>query len=330
MEKIINALDELFLVKLGWTWLIDYCTLIAIVAALLALIIIIMIIAVAARHAKNKKKFKKMQAQIDSAQSSAAPAADEAALRAEIEQQVRGELEQQYADRDPQGYVDREQIKAELRAETESEIRSQIEAQYADEMRSQADGDTVELQNKIDELNAAIDEKNARIDELGTLLMQSNSDRTTDNSELYKQLNSLSRENGDMQKEINALRDENARLKAKPTAQTGKTAAGKTTAPRTGSPIPKTVSPAKASKTVELDDDDDEIYNDYGDTDSAVKVTLKFDRAKSSWVIYRSDTTRAYRRIGTKQEALVVAKDLAKRLHAQLIVHKKDGKFQKL
>lgn len=326
MQKLLDMLNEFFLVKLGWTWLIDYATVIFTVAALLVLILIIVIIAVAARHAKNKKKFKKMQAQIDNGASSAAPAPDEATLRADIEQQVRYELEQQYADREPQSYDDRERIKAELRDELESEIRSQVEAQYADGMQPPADGNA-ELMTEINELNATIDEKNARIDELGALLMQSNSDRTTDNSELYKQLNSLSRENGDLQKELNALRDENTRLKSKTSAQSGKST-GRTVSPRTGSPVPKTTSPAKTPKTVDLDDDD-EIYNDYGDADSAVKVTLKFDRAKSSWVIYRSDTTRAYRRIGTKQEALVVAKDLAKRLHAQLVVHKKDGKFQK-
>ena len=49
-----------------------------------------------------------------------------------------------------------------------------------------------------------------------------------------------------------------------------------------------------------------------------------------NWVILRSDTDRTYRRVATKQEGLPVAKDLARRLHAQLVVHKKDGKFQKL
>ena len=49
---------------------------------------------------------------------------------------------------------------------------------------------------------------------------------------------------------------------------------------------------------------------------------------RNAWIILRSDTDRTYRRLATKQEALVVAKDLARRLHAQLVVHKKDGKFQ--
>ena len=326
----MQAINDLITGTLKWTDAADFFGLFLLIAVALFVILLITLIAVAACHGKNKKKFKKMQAQIDNAQSSGAPAADEAALRAEIERQVREELEQQYAERDPQGYADREQIKEELRAETESEIRRQVEAEYA-AMQAQTadDGGTAELQSKIDELNATIDEKNARIDELGTLLMQSNSDRTTDNSELYKQLNALSRENGDMQKEINALRDENERLKAKPAAQSAK-ATGKTTTPRTSSPAPKTTPVTKTPKTVEPDDDDDEIYNDYADANTTVKVTLKYDRAKSSWVIYRSDIpTRAYRRIGTKQEALVVARDLAKRMHCPLIVHKKDGKFQK-
>ena len=51
---------------------------------------------------------------------------------------------------------------------------------------------------------------------------------------------------------------------------------------------------------------------------------------RNAWIILRSDTDRTYRRLATKQEALVVAKDLARRLHAQLVVHKKDGKFQRV
>jgi len=76
------------------------------------------------------------------------------------------------------------------------------------------------------------------------------------------------------------------------------------------------------------EDEYDEYYDDYGDETSAIKVTLKFDRVKNNWVILRTDTDRAYRRLSTKQEALMIAKDLARRLHAQLVVHKKDGKFQ--
>ncbi|MDE7164711.1 MAG: DUF2188 domain-containing protein, partial [Clostridiales bacterium] len=72
---------------------------------------------------------------------------------------------------------------------------------------------------------------------------------------------------------------------------------------------------------------DDEYDNEFGDENSAIKVTLKFDEEKNDWVIDRSDSNRAYRRLATKAEALPIARDLAKRLQAQLIVHNKDGKL---
>lgn len=70
-----------------------------------------------------------------------------------------------------------------------------------------------------------------------------------------------------------------------------------------------------------------EIDNEYGNDDSEIKVTLKYDEKKEDWVVARSDMTRAYKRCATKSEALPVARDLAKRLQAQLIVHNKDGKL---
>ncbi len=90
------------------------------------------------------------------------------------------------------------------------------------------------------------------------------------------------------------------------------------------------VSAAKAPKPAQDDDDEDEYYDDYGDETSDIKVTLKFDRLKNNWIIRRSDSDKTFRRVPTKQEAIVVAKDLAKRLNAQLVVHKKDGKFQRI
>ena len=70
-----------------------------------------------------------------------------------------------------------------------------------------------------------------------------------------------------------------------------------------------------------------EVDNEFGNDDSEIKVTLKYDEKKEDWVISRSDMTRAYKRCATKAEALPVARDLAKRLQAQLIVHNKDGKL---
>ena len=73
---------------------------------------------------------------------------------------------------------------------------------------------------------------------------------------------------------------------------------------------------------------ENEVDNEYGNDDSEIKVTVKFDDEKGNWVVLRSDNmSKAYRRVATKQEALQAARELAKRLQAQLIVHNKDGKL---
>lgn len=133
-------------------------------------------------------------------------------------------------------------------------------------------------------------------------------------NDLYRTINELNQTNRDQADEINLLKAENAQIKAQALQQRIAAAADKPE---------KTAAPDD-----EEDDEYDEYFDDYGDENSAVKVTLKFDRMRNAWIILRSDTDRTYRRLATKQEALVVAKDLARRLHAQLVVHKKDGKFQ--
>ncbi|MDE6029236.1 MAG: DUF2188 domain-containing protein [Clostridiales bacterium] len=88
----------------------------------------------------------------------------------------------------------------------------------------------------------------------------------------------------------------------------------------------KTAKEAAATQMANADEDD-EYDNEFGDENSEVKVTLKFDEDKGDWVVERTDMNRAYRRLPTKAEALPIARDLAKRLQAQLIVHNKDGKL---
>lgn len=342
----MQAINDLITGTLKWTNAANFFGLFLLIAAVLFVILLITLIAVAACHGKNKKKFKKMQKELDAAKAAGSPLASDNELRAELEMQVRAELEPQireqveaelgdkYADEQSTftqtDEVDREALKAELRAEIEQDVRNEVAAEYAavyENAQDGADPQTELLQKENAELKAAIDEKNARIDELGGLLMQNSSDHKSDNGELYVKINELNRDNGELAKQVNELQAELERLKA----QSAKAPAKQQKA----SPDVRFVRPDKtpktnSPKTIEPDDDDDEVINDYADANTTVKVTLKYDRAKSSWVIYRSDIpTRAYRRIGTKQEALVVAKDLAKRMHCPLIVHKKDGKFQK-
>lgn len=140
-------------------------------------------------------------------------------------------------------------------------------------------------------------------------------------NDLYRTLNELNETNKEQANEINLLKAENAQIKAQASRQRIADDADKPE---------RTEKPADVKSEDAGDDEYDEFYDDYGDENSAVKVTLKFDRMRNAWIILRSDTDRTYRRLATKQEALVIAKDLARRLHAQLVVHKKDGKFQRV
>ena len=60
-----------------------------------------------------------------------------------------------------------------------------------------------------------------------------------------------------------------------------------------------------------------------------IKFRVLFDRAGNSWVIKKDGSDRVVRRLATKEEAMVTAKSLCKKHNAELVVHKKDGKFQR-
>lgn len=55
-----------------------------------------------------------------------------------------------------------------------------------------------------------------------------------------------------------------------------------------------------------------------------------YDKEQKNWIVRIDGGQRASRRCATKEEALKVAKDLAKKKDADLSVHKKNGKFQKV
>lgn len=327
----MNAIDELFYQTLGWTWVAEYATILFIAAAALLLILLITIIAVAVHNSKHKKRVRKMQAEIDA-------------------EKVQNKLHDEGA------------YRAEVRAEIEPIIRAELEKEYANKPVNDKAAHA-----KIEQLNATIKEKDSHISELGSALVQANSAHKTDNTELYRTINDINQDKRRLQNDVNILRAENAQLKAQAQqaareqaareqtareqesapspapaqrkVETEKTAAKKTAPAKRKTekteaaekPVVKRTAPVKQPEPEpEPDDEEDEYYDDYGDASSAIKVTLKYDRVKANWVIYRSDVTRAYRRLATKQESLDVAKDLARRLNAQLVVHKKDGKFQKI
>ncbi len=281
-----------WLVNTLGSWVSDFFGLILIVAAALALILIIMIIAVAVCHAKNKKKLKNLSA--------SAGTADDEKLRAEI----RAEIEKE----------------CETNANDAKEARAAADAasHYSDGLRAQI----AERDRTIDDLKAQNNTLQARIDELGAMLGQANNDSSV-NNDLYRQLNELNQTNKELENENNLLKAENAQIKAQALQQ-------QVAAQKTRAATETTAATDTAEQQNDEDDEYDEYYDDYGDENSLVKVTVKFDRVKNNWVVLRSDTDRTYRRLGTKQEALVIAKDLARRLHAQLVVHKKDGKFQRI
>lgn len=87
----------------------------------------------------------------------------------------------------------------------------------------------------------------------------------------------------------------------------------------------------EADEVDEEPDDNDSDYEYVNKKDNAaLTLNVKYDRMKQSWIIVRSDTHRVVRRIKTKQEAVAVGKQLAASYDANLRIHKKDGKFQKV
>ena len=59
------------------------------------------------------------------------------------------------------------------------------------------------------------------------------------------------------------------------------------------------------------------------------RYRVTYDKDRQNWVVKMDGATRASKRCSTKEEALKVAKELAKKKDSKLSVHKKDGKFQK-
>jgi len=54
-----------------------------------------------------------------------------------------------------------------------------------------------------------------------------------------------------------------------------------------------------------------------------------FDKETKTWIIKKDGAKRTIRRVRTKEEALKIAKELSKSQDKAVVVHKKDGKFQK-
>ncbi len=99
--------------------------------------------------------------------------------------------------------------------------------------------------------------------------------------------------------------------------------------------------------TVDTDEDDDEeitfeaedVDEDDGKQDNGAKkdnapdrkisYRILYDRETKTWEIRKDMAKRVIRRVKTKKEALEIAQELSKNQDLNLVVHKKDGKFQK-
>lgn len=350
-------------------FVIKYLFIVLAVLAVLVLLVIIFIICLAATSAKHKKKVRALEEQhkqnLDYAVQEARTQTEQQ-VRAKYEQMNGTGYDPELLDRcnqmsaaiddlnhqvrDKQDKID--SLTAELErakhvvAKTRSESRESEYAEAIDEWEqanNELEAENAELKRANTELSqkySVIENENKRLENEIKLRTQSSN---THNDRLLNENIDLTRENAMLKTENERLAAENESLKgaAKPatartsrraaadTAAAAKPAAKKSTAKSTSKAAAK---PAQKTEPAVADDDDDEdeVYDDFGDDSSVVKVTIKFDRNKGNWIITRSDTNRTYRRVSTKQDALLIGKDLARRLQAQLVVHKKDGKFQKV
>ncbi|MCH5162467.1 MAG: DUF2188 domain-containing protein [Clostridiales bacterium] len=314
----MDALNNWAYKNLG-DWSVQYPALFLLVAVVLLVVIVVLIIIMAVRHVQLKKKITNLESKAN-----VIGEKQDAPNEEEIRKQVRAELEKEYegkvAER-PSGTDDK--IIADLHRKVDE--KQQLIDDLTKELEKGSNkSDNGSLYRTINELNNRVKAQEAEIERL-----QAVSDAASgksDNGSLYRTINELNSKVKEQEAEI-------ARLKGKDEKESAPAQKAEPIIVPTNKPAPaKSTAKAKSAPEPEPEEDDDEEYYDdeYGDETSAIKVTLKFDRNKNNWVILRSDSERAYRRVQTKQEALTIAKDLARRLQARLAVHKKDGKFQKI
>lgn len=60
-----------------------------------------------------------------------------------------------------------------------------------------------------------------------------------------------------------------------------------------------------------------------------ISYRILYDKESKTWEIRKDNAKRVIRRVKTKKEALEIAQELSKNQDLNLVVHKKDGKFQK-
>lgn len=93
----------------------------------------------------------------------------------------------------------------------------------------------------------------------------------------------------------------------------------------------------------ENEDEQEEITFEAEDVDQPVKeqkdeaqkrktisYRILYDKETKTWEVRKDNAKRVIRRVKTKKEALEIAQELCQKQDLNLVVHKKDGKFQKI
>lgn len=148
-----------------------------------------------------------------------------------------------------------------------------------------------------------------------------------------KKENKLLKENNtEYSRQITELQQENERLQSeKVQAETARDEAEEARKQAVVDRAEAIVARDKAKQTAaEAYEDEEYEVSEFDDVTKPAAYTVKYDRVKMNWVVTKEGQQRPVRRLATKDEALRVARDLAKKTGAGLYVHKKDGKFQKI
>ena len=349
-EKLPAALVE---------FVVNYMFIVLLAAAVLVLLVLIFIICLAVNSSKHKKKMAELEEQynqnLEHAVQEARAQGEEAAIEkikqdggaiVNADAELTERCNQMSAAIDDLNHdvLEKQNKIDELTAALEKAKKggahvvaeSSRESEYAEAIEewekanNELEAENTELKQKY----SIIEAENKRLENEIKLRVK-NSDSSNDR--LLNENLTLTRENAKLKTENERLAADNESLKdsgltknqSAPKKSAAKSASKSSVAPTVKIVTKNAAKPAAKVEPAE-DDDEDEVYDEFGDENSTVKVKIKYDRDKGNWVITRSDSDRTYRRVTTKQEALSLGKDLARRLQAQLVVHKKDGKFQKV
>ena len=82
-------------------------------------------------------------------------------------------------------------------------------------------------------------------------------------------------------------------------------------------------------EAADVDEAKDEPKNATPTKRRTISYRILYDRETRTWEVRKDNAKRVIRRVRTKREALEIAQELSQKQDLNLVVHKKDGKFQK-